>query len=68
MMRKFVNVIGHCRITLKNKFRHKKDSIMDDNTNLNDIWTSRWNDRYSKDEFAYGEEPNNYLKEQFNNI
>lgn len=30
---------------------------MDDNTNLNDVWTARWNDRYSKDEFAYGEEP-----------
>jgi len=62
------NVSGHCRITLKNKFRHKKDSIMDDNTNLNDIWTSRWNDRYSKDEFAYGEEPNNYLKEQLSKL
>ena len=24
----------------------------------------RWDDRYSKPEFAYGEEPNNYLKEQ----
>jgi len=22
------------------------------------------NDRYSNDEFAYGEQPNNYLKEQ----
>lgn len=37
---------------------------MDDNKNLNDTWTTRWNERYSKDEFAYGEEPNNYLKEQ----
>ena len=25
-------------------------------------WIDRWNDRYSKDEFAYGEHPNNYLK------
>ncbi len=32
--------------------------------NMNDTWTERWNDRYSKDEFAYGEQPNNYLKEQ----
>jgi 2-polyprenyl-3-methyl-5-hydroxy-6-metoxy-1,4-benzoquinol methylase len=31
---------------------------------LNDIWTSRWNERYSQEEFAYGEVPNNYLKEQ----
>ena len=31
---------------------------------MNDIWTERWNDRYSKEGFAYGEDPNNYLKEQ----
>lgn len=37
---------------------------MDETKNINDIWTARWDDRYSKDEFAYGEEPNNYLKEQ----
>jgi 2-polyprenyl-3-methyl-5-hydroxy-6-metoxy-1,4-benzoquinol methylase len=37
---------------------------MDETNKLNDSWTSRWNDRYSKVEFAYGEEPNDYLKEQ----
>ena len=37
---------------------------MEDNKKANDVWTSRWDDRYSTDEFAYGEEPNNYLKEQ----
>lgn len=31
---------------------------------MNDPWTKRWNDRYSKTEFAYGVQPNNYLKEQ----
>jgi 2-polyprenyl-3-methyl-5-hydroxy-6-metoxy-1,4-benzoquinol methylase len=31
---------------------------------MNDAWVDRWNDRYSTDEFAYGEQPNNYLKEQ----
>jgi SAM-dependent methyltransferase len=31
---------------------------------MNEVWVNRWNDRYSTDEFAYGEEPNNYLKEQ----
>jgi SAM-dependent methyltransferase len=31
---------------------------------MNEAWVDRWNDRYSTDEFAYGEEPNNYLKEQ----
>ena len=37
---------------------------MDEHNKLNDIWTSRWNERYSIEEFAYGEDPNNYLKEQ----
>lgn len=37
---------------------------MENNKNSNDSWAARWNDRYSKDEFAYGVEPNNYLKEQ----
>ena len=41
---------------------------MDNTKELNDIWTSRWNDRYSKEEFAYGEEPNNYLKEQLTKL
>jgi len=31
---------------------------------MNEPWTERWNDRYSKEEFAYGEQPNHYLKEQ----
>ena len=41
---------------------------MNDTNNLNDVWTARWNDRYSKEEFAYGEAPNNYLKEQLAKI
>lgn len=41
---------------------------MNDNNNVGDIWTARWDDRYSKDEFAYGEEPNNYLKEQLTKL
>jgi SAM-dependent methyltransferase len=35
---------------------------------MNETWTERWNDRYSKDEFAYGEKPNNYLKEQLEKL
>ncbi len=35
---------------------------------MTDPWTERWNDRYSKDEFAYGEQPNNYLKEQLEKL
>lgn len=35
---------------------------------MKDTWTERWNERYSNDEFAYGEEPNNYLKEQLKKL
>jgi len=31
---------------------------------MKDPWTDRWNERYSGAAFAYGESPNNYLKEQ----
>lgn len=33
-----------------------------------DAWTDRWDDRYSNNEFAYGEQPNNYLKEQLEKL
>ncbi len=35
---------------------------------MTDTWTDRWNQRYSKEEFAYGEQPNNFLKEQLENV
>ena len=35
---------------------------------MNDTWTDRWNERYSKDEFAFGNQPNNYLKEQLEKL
>ncbi|EMJ90880.1 class I SAM-dependent methyltransferase [Leptospira alstonii] len=35
---------------------------------MNESWIDRWNDRYSKDEFAYGEKPNDYLKEQLEKL
>jgi len=35
---------------------------------MNDPWTKRWDDRYSQEEFAYGEQPNNYLKEQLEKL
>ncbi len=35
---------------------------------MSDSWIDRWNDRYSKAEFAYGVEPNNYLKEQLEKL
>ncbi|MEX6687081.1 class I SAM-dependent methyltransferase [Danxiaibacter flavus] len=33
-----------------------------------DNWTERWNDRFSQKEYAYGIEPNNYLKEQLERL
>lgn len=41
---------------------------MNNNTNIEDIWKERWNERYSNEAFAYGEEPNNYLKEQIQKL
>jgi SAM-dependent methyltransferase len=35
---------------------------------MNEPWIERWDDRYRKDEFAYGEQPNNYLKEQLEKL
>lgn len=35
---------------------------------MNDSWTDRWNERYSNPAFAYGEAPNNYLKEQLEKL
>lgn len=35
---------------------------------MDDRWTERWNERYSKKEFAYGEQPNQFLKEQLENL
>ncbi|MEI9943030.1 MAG: class I SAM-dependent methyltransferase [Chitinophagaceae bacterium] len=35
---------------------------------MNEPWVDRWNERYSSAEFAYGEEPNNYLKEQLEKL
>jgi len=35
---------------------------------MNDIWKERWDERYRQDEFAYGELPNNYLREQLSKL
>jgi SAM-dependent methyltransferase len=35
---------------------------------MNNSWTERWDDRYRNEEFAYGEDPNNYLKEQIDKL
>jgi Methyltransferase domain len=31
---------------------------------MNGSWLDRWNERFSGEEYAYGEQPNNFLKEQ----
>lgn len=35
---------------------------------MTDPWTERWNERYRSEEFAYGIQPNNYLKEQLQKL
>ncbi|MFT3743897.1 MAG: class I SAM-dependent methyltransferase [Pyrinomonadaceae bacterium] len=35
---------------------------------MTDVWTSRWDERYREAEFAYGEEPNEFLKEQLEKL
>jgi 2-polyprenyl-3-methyl-5-hydroxy-6-metoxy-1,4-benzoquinol methylase len=35
---------------------------------MNDPWADKWNDRYSKEEFAFGKKPNIYLKEQLEKL
>ncbi|GAB3986034.1 class I SAM-dependent methyltransferase [Spirosoma daeguense] len=35
---------------------------------MNDTWTDRWNARYRSDEYAYGLQPNDYLKEKLQTL
>jgi hypothetical protein len=35
---------------------------------MKDTWVDKWNERYSREAFAYGEQPNNYLKEQLGRL
>ena len=35
---------------------------------MNKEWLDRWNERFSKEEYAYGEQPNNFLKEQLEKL
>lgn len=35
---------------------------------MDEPWIERWNERYRNDAFAYGEQPNNYLKEQLEKL
>jgi SAM-dependent methyltransferase len=35
---------------------------------MNNTWTDKWNERYRKEVFAYGQQPNNYLKEQLQKL
>lgn len=49
-------------IRLNSKYKYHKLDGMDNS------WIDKWNDRYSAEEFAYGEQPNNYLKEQLKKL
>ncbi|MBK8365074.1 MAG: class I SAM-dependent methyltransferase [Bacteroidetes bacterium] len=35
---------------------------------MSNNWVKSWDDRYSKEEFVYGEEPNNFLREQLQKL
>lgn len=35
---------------------------------MNESWVGRWDERYSKGEFAYGVDPNNFLKAQLEEL
>jgi hypothetical protein len=35
---------------------------------MEDTWIDKWNERYSTEEFAYGEQANNYLKDQLGDL
>ncbi|SDL51741.1 Methyltransferase domain-containing protein [Catalinimonas alkaloidigena] len=35
---------------------------------MTDTWLDRWNDRYRQKEFAYGTQPNEFLKEQLDQL
>jgi len=35
---------------------------------MKDQWKEHWNDRYSKDEFIYGKEPNKFFEEEVNKL
>jgi uncharacterized protein YndB with AHSA1/START domain len=35
---------------------------------MNDPWIERWNERFSREEFAYGKQPNIFLKEQLEKL
>ena len=41
---------------------------MNERDKLNEIWISRWNERYRDVVFAYGEDPNEYLKEELEKL
>jgi len=35
---------------------------------MSNIWTDRWNERYSNEAYAYGQEPNDFLKQELQKI
>ena len=35
---------------------------------MSNIWTDRWNERYSNEAYAYGQDPNDFLKQELKKI
>lgn len=35
---------------------------------MENAWLNKWNERYAQEEFAFGEQPNDYLKEQLEKL
>ena len=35
---------------------------------MEDLWLKKWNERYKQNTYAYGKKPNNYLKEQLEQL
>lgn len=52
------------------KHRSREDNRQNNSIQkkMKDAWTDRWDKRFSEEGFAYGEEPNNYFKEQLEKL
>lgn len=52
------------RIISRKLARLRMQFIQSSSRTMNESWTDRWNEKYRIDEYAYGKEPNQFLKEQ----
>jgi 2-polyprenyl-3-methyl-5-hydroxy-6-metoxy-1,4-benzoquinol methylase len=59
LLKGFANVLQYYTIIV---------ALKEQTNEMTDTWGEKWNDRYRDKEFAYGEQPNNYLKEQLEKL